>query len=302
MSILWTYGAGIVTILLAFLSLVEDFYIKKNPSRRIGMSIGLIVATLVTMVSIRAADKQHTEDEGRITALQRQIETLGKIVRDANQAEKDNTVSLSTARAADTKQFLTEFDKLSARVASLQTQVATTDLKSEAEKLQGELESTRKAMVPPKATLTFSLKSDSDNLVHALSVEQVNKVVHLNLTIENATDVDALDGDTIVTLCDKCKFKSEPAMSQRPNGAPENQRNISFQRILAHTKVTTDLDIEAPAFPFQISVISICHTCTVIDPKARFFPDSRAVINAINPPEPERTFPLPASPPFFNKL
>lgn len=297
MSIIWTYGAGIATILLAFFSLVEDFYLNKNRKRRIGMSVGLLVATVITMISIRGSDRQHTEDEGKITGLQQQISGLTQLVQSANNTEKQNTKQLSDARAADTKQFLGEFDKLSGRVAGLQTQVATTDLKSEAQKLQADLESTRKAMQPDKAVMGFSL--DNRLGTHTAALKQVNGITHVSFTVYNASDADALDGYVIITLCDACKFKTEPPGSIHINGAPENQRNIPFQQSLANTSLPRiEFDVETPDFPFQMAVVTGCHTC--VQMKRRVFSSDLATIYASNPQaKPSSKFPTMSVHPFL---
>jgi hypothetical protein len=252
LSLLWTYGAAIATILLAFFSLYEDFYSNKNSKRRIGMSIGLIVAALFTMVSVRIADTQHTEDESKITGLKTQIDNLQGLVRGANQTVMDTSKQLSEARATDTTKFLSEFDSLSGRVANLQTQVATTDLKAEATNLQADLDATRKAMNPDKASLSFSLDPEAPSL-HTIALEQHENVVHLKIMIRNHSDADALDGDVILTICDKCKYKSEPAGTQHLNGAPDTQRNLTFQRVLRNTNLPLiEFDVEAPTFPFSL--------------------------------------------------
>lgn len=284
MSILWTYGAGVATILLALFSLIEDFFINKNSKRRIGMSVGLLIATAVTMISIRGADKQHTEDEEKITNLQRQVSDLGKLVQQANLSEKENTTSLSNARAADTKQFLAEFDKLSNRVANLQSQVATTDLKAEAERLQADLESTRKSMIPPKATLTYTFQPNSREPTHTLVTQQADNAVHIKFTVDDPTDTDAQDGSVIVLICDLCKFKGEPSGAEHIKGSPETQRNFPFTQILAHTKTPPfEFDIESPTYPFQIAVLIVCHTCVPMNTDLRYNTDALATVYATNP-------------------
>jgi len=263
MSILWTYSAGIVTIILAFLSLAEDFYLKKNSRRRLGMSIGLLLATAITMVSIRGSDKQHTEDEQKIVGLQTTVTDLKQLVKDTHQTQLDTSKQLSEARAIDTKQFLGEFDKLSGRVVQLQTQVSTTDLRQEAESLQADLAATRKSMAPPdKATLRFSLDPKAQQPTKTIFAQQVDGTVHLKLSVTNLTDVDAIDGDVIIIICDLCKYKSEPAGAVHLNGSPETQRNITFQRVLAGTTMPViEFDVNAPSYPFQMATFATCHTC-----------------------------------------
>lgn len=302
MSLLWTYGAAIATILLAFFSLYEDFFSSKNSKRRIGMSVGLIVAAVFTMVSVRAADKQHTEDESKITGLKTQINNLQGLVQGANQTVKDTSKQLSEARAADTTKFLSEFDSLSGRVADLQTQVATTDLKAEAANLKADLEATRKAMNPEKAKLDFSLDSLKPSL-HTIALVQHNNVVHLKIQVSNQSDADALDGDIVITICDKCKYRSEPAGTNHLDGAPETQRNLAFERVLAHTRLALiEFDVEAPSFPFTLSVGAACRTCVGIRSTKSFYSDSLATVYVTNP-QPNLLLNLPPIPvhPFFNK-
>jgi hypothetical protein len=302
MSLLWTYGAAIATVLLAFFSLYEDFFSSKSSKRRIGMSVGLIVAAVFIMVSVRIADKQHTQDESKITALNTHIDSLQGLVKDANQTVKDTSKQLSEARAADTTKFLSEFDSLSGRVADLQTQVATTDLKAEAANLQADLEATRKAMNPEKAKLDFSLDSSKPSL-HTIALEQHNNVVHLKIEVSNDSDADALDGDVIITICDKCKYRSEPAGTNHLDGAPETQRNLVFERVLAHTGVALiEFDVEAPSFPFNLSVGVVCRTCVGIRSTKSFYGDSIATVYVTNP-QPNPLLNLPPIPvhPYFNQ-
>jgi hypothetical protein len=120
---------------------------------------------------------------------------------------------------------LSEFDKLSNRVAKLQSQVATTDLKAEAEKLQADLESTRKSMVPAKALLTYSFGPNSKEPTHTLFTQQADNAVHVKFTVDNPTDTDAMDGSVIVLICDVCKFKGEPSGAMHVEGAAQTQRN-----------------------------------------------------------------------------
>jgi hypothetical protein len=53
--------------------------------------------------------------------------------------------------------------------------------------------------------------------------------------IINLGTVDALDGDVALLICSVCTYAKEPASFVKVNGAPENQRNYSFQHILAHS-------------------------------------------------------------------
>lgn len=295
----WTYGAGIVTILLAFFSLYEDFYRKKNSARRIGMSVGLVVATGITLISIRASDLQHTADESEIGGLKTQIGDLRGLVQNANQTVKDTSKQLSDARTTDTNKFLKEFDALSDRVADLQTKVATTDLKAEAEGLKTDLEATRKAMVPDKAVMDFSL--DNHLGTHTSALKQINGITHVGFTVYNASDADALNGYVIVTLCDACKFKTEPAGGTHVNGAPENQRAIPFQESLAHTSLQRfEFDVAAPEFPFQMAVVTVCHTCVQTQMKQHVFSSELATIYASNPQaQPSSKFPTMSVHPFL---
>ena len=284
MSILWTYGAGLAAILLAFFSLAEDFYLKKGVGRRVSMSAGLLIATVITLISIHGSDKQHSEDEGKVTELQAQVRQLGGFVQAATETQVFTTKQLSNARALDTKQFLGEFDKLSTRVTSLQTQVATTDLREEAAKLQADLQSTRKAMRPERATLTFSMDPGSDQPVHTTALAQTDNKVHLKISVRNSTDADALDGDVVFMICDQCKYATEPSGAVHINGSPETQRNISFHQSLAHSGMPLiEFDVEAPSFPFQAAIFTMCHTCMPVDLSKRGYDSLLSTVYATNP-------------------
>ena len=287
------YAAAAVAIILAGPGLFPDYFSKTRRPVRLVLSLFLALAVLITLWNIHEGNKQHGEDVGT-------IESLRTDLAQSTQLQRDNAKVFSDGQQAERKAFQAEFDKMTDRVAQLQTQVATTDLKTEADKLQADLEATRKAMNPDKVSLTFSFIQRTSKPIHTVAVQQTNNIVHLKFWVDNPTDTDALDGDLIIVICDDCKFRSEPAGSQHILGSPETQRNISFERVLAHTQLPTiEFDVEEHANPFSMAVFAVCHTCELRH-FATDYSNSLATISITNPQaELPRKYPSPTVKPYF---
>lgn len=259
------------------------------------LSIFLALAVLITLWNIHEGNKQHGEDIGTIESLRTDLDQTTKL-------QRDNAKVFSNGQLADRKAFQAEFDKMTDRVAQLQTQVATADLKAEADRLKADLEATRKALDPDRVRLTFSFVQGALEPIHTAAVQQINNVVHLKFWVNNPTDTDALDGDLIIVICDACKFRSEPAGSQHISGSPDTQRNISFERVLAHTQLPTiEFDVEEHANPFSMAVFAVCHTCQL--PHPTNYSDALATITITNPQaELPRKYPSPTVQPYFGPM
>jgi hypothetical protein len=145
---MWKYIPTLATAFLAVLQLAKDWGAHQTTWRR-AVVLSLILCLGVggainTYYSDRKAVAQHAADQKQIAGLQKAVET-------ANADQENNT-----------KHFVQSFTGLSRQLSALQSQVDTAGLQKEAARLRTELESTQKALTPPKAELEFSLADDSD--------------------------------------------------------------------------------------------------------------------------------------------
>ena len=209
-----------------------------------------------TYRSEKRSNEQQKDAETRINKLQAGVDT-------ANQAQAENT-----------KQFLGKFGELSERVANLQTEVATEDLRKQAQQLQRELVSTQtelaatqKALTPEKAELEFSFEPFVDDRVRTLSLNRtLDNNYNIRFSIVNGTSADALDGDVNLKICDKCTFVKEPPEFRTIEGEPSNERLFSFGRILAKTRTRmfeTTIHVDPQYRQFMIGISYRCKTCIV---------------------------------------
>jgi hypothetical protein len=206
----------------------------------------------------RKAAKQHDDDQTRIAALRKAVET-------ANKNQEDNT-----------KQFVDAFGKLSRKVGDLQTQVATEDLQKKLSNVQRELQQTQKALAPaPKAKLLFTflpydrgqlgVRFGKPSTEVTLPVEQDGSV-HVEFTVLNATRVEARDGEYDVIVCDVCSYAKEPEGFKKLAGRPERERYFGFARLGALADLpSTRIDVVVPKDVriFEIGIMYRCATCEI---------------------------------------
>jgi hypothetical protein len=179
------------------------------------------------------------------------------------------------AQTDNTKQFLASLQTLSDKVSDLQTKAATEALRTELANVKGELEKTQKALDPPKAKLLFSfmpyktIKLDENNttgepVTETTLVTAADGSIHVDFTVMNLTEADAVDGEMTLQVCDACKFAKEPAEFQKLPGQDEQQRYKSFNRLLSKVVFTPlSADIIAPpgARSVAIAMYFRCRTC-----------------------------------------
>ena len=159
-------------------------------------------------------------------------------------------------------------------LGELKTQVKTDVLQKKLTSVQAELEATRRALAPgPKAVLAFTFwpfynPAPPQPVVLATRARfptNDDGSYHVEFTVVNVTDVDALDGEITLEICDVCKFAKEPSGFLRLVGQSDNERNQPFQRILARTHIPEmTADIIAPKnHNFTVGISYRCHTCIV---------------------------------------
>ncbi len=144
----------------------------------------------------------------------------------------------------------------------------------EAASVKAELEATQKALAPgPKATLAFTFWPFFNPPLPqrvALSSEarfptNDDGSYHIQFTVVNLTDVDALEGEFTLVICDLCKFAKEPPGFLKLPGQKDTERYQRFDRILPVTSLAVmTADITAPDIPdFNVGIFYRCRTCVV---------------------------------------
>lgn len=241
--------------LLMVFSFTKDREAYKKPWVKTAVLFLIIVTGVGGILNIYFSNEQHEADQAQIVSLQASVET-------ANQNQKDNT-----------KQFVEAFGQLSQKVSDLQTQVDNADLKKEAAQLKEKLEATQKALVSPKATLTFSFaRSNIDSpVLRQVTLPVKENVVHVEFTVVNRTETPALDGALTIIICDACKFVSEPHQFRKLAGQVDTRRTYDFVRILPKTELSTmSADIQVPpnANSMAFTVNYRCTNCIIPDPNA----------------------------------
>jgi hypothetical protein len=252
------YLLALAVLALALLSLRSDWLEHKNPRLRKAIVVAYICVSVLTLASLYLDSEEKREAGKSITELKSQVES-------ANKAQKDNT-----------ELFIDSFKKFNNELSDLRTKVATEPLRQEISTLQGELQKTQKALTPgPKAVLIFSFKPiafPADASMASVEVVKETKApiladgsVHVEFTLLNPTDVDAVDGEVTIFICDRCKFAKEPEGFRRLPGQSDKRRTMPFDRIFAQIQMhTLSLDvIPPPTKGFAIEVAYRCRTCVI---------------------------------------
>lgn len=87
---------------------------------------------------------------------------------------------------------------------------------------------------------------------------------HVDFTVLNMTNVDAIDGEMTLQICDDCKFAKEPPEFTKLAGQDDRQRNKKFARIHYQVEVyTLSADIIAPRGyrEVELGMYIRCDTC-----------------------------------------
>jgi hypothetical protein len=207
---------------------------------------------------------QHAQREEKSAAArisQQNIDGLKVQVRAAQQAQTENT-----------KIFTEQFSELSKELSDLKTKVTTKELQDKIVSLQARLD---KTLDPPRAKLIFSfepikvVRIDANHTTGAAVTEKTLRLAadgsfHVDFTVINLTDVDAIDGEMTLQICDVCKFAKEPAEFMKLSGQDDRQRTKNFDRI--HYQVqfyTLSADIIAPpgSRDVALGMNFRCNTC-----------------------------------------
>jgi hypothetical protein len=180
----------------------------------------------------------------------------------------------NSAQVANTLLYIGSFQRLNAELGELKTQVKTDALQKKLTSVTAELEATRRALLPgPKATLAFTFwpfynpppPQQAILATQARFPTNDDGSYHVEFSVVNLTDVDALDGEITLQICDQCKFAKEPVGFKKLEGQSDTERNQVFLRVLARTQLPKmTADIMAPEnMNFTLGIIYRCRTCIV---------------------------------------
>jgi hypothetical protein len=219
-----------------------------------------VLICALTVVNQYHDNTEKAEDKRKSEELNRNLQGQAKA---ANDAQKENTAL-----------FLKSFDALNQQVGDLKAQVKTEALQKELAAVQADLVATQKALAPgPKAVLAFSFwpfynpaPPQSPSVAkQARFPTNDDGSYHVEFTVVNPTDVDAVDGEITLRICDACKFAKEPPGFSKLDGQSDTERNDPFVRILARSHIPTmTADILAPKNGnFVVGISYRCHTCVV---------------------------------------
>jgi len=132
--------------------------------------------------------------------------------------EKIDQTKEQVAKNAQTT--ATSIGRLSSDLNDFKADVRPAELRSQMTVMKDELEKTQAALSPPpKAAPLFSFSPFSNPFGRSPAGPVTNVdlpigadgSIHVQFTVLNLTDVDAVDGELTLQLCDLCKFAKEPA-------------------------------------------------------------------------------------------
>jgi hypothetical protein len=258
------------------LGLVEFFRKREEYKSEVLMRsvfAALILMGVLTLVSLyrESAEKEETKHKAEqdIQDLKGKVEIATKAEQTAIDNQRDNTAA-----------FLKQFQKLSGELGDLKTQVKTDALQKKFESVQTELENTQKALAPgPKATLPFTFVPfiNPPFPQHAIPVTNVtlpvneDGSVHVDFSVLNNTDVDALDGEVILQICDGCRFAKEPANFSKVKGQLETQRDMRFDRVFRASVLSPlSVDVIIPS-NLQLFAVGMQYRCRTCVPNSELF-------------------------------
>jgi hypothetical protein len=254
----WSYVSIVVLTAIALFQLIKDWSDYPRPVRWTVVAL-TVVSGATGIFLVRSQAKESSEN-------QINIQSLTQSVKDE---KADNT------RNAD--RYFKSFDQLNSQFNDLQAKVRTQDLQQQLLDTRKQLLATQRALAPgPKASLTFTFSPFTNPpigqpVVPSTDVtlpENIDGSIHIDFNILNLSDVDALDGEITLQICDQCKFAKEPPEFSKLAGQRDTQRLFLFQRILArvaHRTLSADVVAPSTAQSFTMGILYRCHTCTLTD-------------------------------------
>jgi hypothetical protein len=251
------------TILLAFFQLRKEWdeYSEHKFLRRAVLAVLIVVACL-TFVSLHFDNKAKDEERSKSEA---DIRELKAKAQSANDAQESNT-----------KLFVDKFGSMSKEIGDLKTEVKTEALQKKLATVQEELRKTQKAMVRPKAELSFTFvpfnNPPADSSASGGPTTHVDLPINLDGTVHveggalNMTSVDAADVDLDIQICDGCKYAKEPPNAVKIEGVSDTVRLIKVPHVQGmqfFVPITFDIIPPPNIKGFGVGFTYRCSTCVV---------------------------------------
>jgi hypothetical protein len=243
------------TIALGVFTLLKEW--GEYPSSRLRRSVlfAYIIVGALTFVSLYRDNEDKKKSAEDIKGLKGQVQA-------ANDAQKDNTIL-----------FVNSFSRMSAQVSDLKTEVKTEALQKKLASVQAELLNTQKALAPgPKAELAFTF-APFPNTPPGQPIITVTDVtlplnqdgsVHVEFSILNKTEVEAVDAELNVQICDGCKYAKEPPGLSKLPGLADTHRYLLIPRLfamMAYRTLSVDVILPPSVQTFAVGFGYRCHTC-----------------------------------------
>jgi hypothetical protein len=260
------YGAQVFVATIAFVGIWKDWH-EKNKRDQIHSKHVYVFLTLLTfgLLTLTLIDTQNT----RKHAAEAKIESRDEIKR------LETAVSIESAN--NDKQYdrnQKELLGLRDQVSDLKTESATTELRKKITTLEAQLD---KSLTPaPKATLVFSFfpfAPSPENANVPVPVTDIAEPLsadgafHVNVGVANQTEVDAVDGEIVLQICDVCKFTKLPDGFIRHEGQSDQIINMPFVRVLAKTilpRIALDLTVPSAQYGnINLAMTYRCRTCVI---------------------------------------
>jgi hypothetical protein len=249
-----------------------DLYRKREELKsRWQRTVVVVLFILVGILSLLSLYHDNREKQQAGQKAEQEIQGLNEKLDLANTAQQ---TAIQDQRE-NTKIFADQFQKLSDELGDLKTQVKTEALQKKLVTVQTELEKTQKALAPgPKARLQFTFVPfvNPPNPKDAVLITDVtlpvskDGIVHIEFNVVNLSDADAVDGDVVFQIPDKCKFAKEPEGLIRVRGAPDTQRDMAFRyinRMSMPANMAVDVIVPAEWQFFAVGITYRCRTCVL---------------------------------------
>jgi hypothetical protein len=251
-DLLLNYGPHALTAGIAIFYLIKDWKDFKAHYSRLTV---LLLIILLCLVGISNTYYTNIKSEKQRVQYEKKIEILTSSVETSNRNQVENT-----------KQFVNEFSRLSQKIVELQSEVKTTGLKEEAEKLKAELEATQRSMNPPKTKIgfTFGKGVGFDNKpIREITLPVNDDIVHVEFSVFNFTDITARNGSLALEICRECEYASEPKKFTKIDGYPQ-VRSLKFDQILAKTHsqlMSVDIKVPRNISTMELLLTRKCENC-----------------------------------------
>jgi hypothetical protein len=255
------YVLAFGAIALGAFEITKDWKEYESKWLRMAVALVFVIVAVVSVVSLYHdnQDKMKAEQRAETNAT-----TLQAKVDAANQAQ-----------TANTKLFVDSLKKMSGEVSDLKTEVKTEALQKKLASVQADLQKTQTALAPgPKSELAFTFVpyvnppfgQPLKPVIETTLPQDQDGSIHVEFTVWNPTDVDAIEVDVNVHVCDECKFAREPAGLTRLAGLDERTRFLFLKRQHAREAYhTIAIDVIPPPLTdsFYVGFDYRCSNCVI---------------------------------------